>query len=203
MGIAGLDNLEVICNGIGAFLKQGIQDAYGPNTASTVTCEQSRGGSRNLLVTAKNNIFRPGLFDYEKPVLFTITTTFSDYQTAPRQYGFADFLEQLIVSDKAQRELPKYIQKAVGGLAFIDGVHVRLVFTPKEEPILILGFGEDAPTPNPTFDSVPERVSSDLTGDNGRGGEYHDSSSGVVMELRLRHSLIICALMGGIMNTIL
>lgn len=196
IGIKGLDNLQVICSGVGAFLKQGIKDVYGPDTVSVVTCSQELNQGLRHLVGA-DNIFRDAVVDYEKPVLFKVTTTFDNYKTAPRQYGFTNFLEQLIVSDKAQRELPKYIQNAVGGLVFIDGVHVRLVFTPKEEPMLILGFGDDSPTPSPT--ATFGLVGDNMTGDDGQRG----SSSGVLGGLQVRQSFVVCTLIWGIMSMLL
>jgi len=196
IGLKGLKELDVICSGIGAFLKQGIKDVYGPETISTVTCLQ-RQGLRNL--ASADMIYVRPVFDYEKPVMITVTTIFDNYNLAPRYYAFAEFLEQLIVSDKAQRELPEYIQTAEGGIAFSDGVHVRLVFTPKQEPLLILGFGEDSPTPSPTANATIERNENDSTVDQDGGG----SPSGVMRELRLRQSLVVCTVLGGFMKMLL
>jgi len=85
--------------------------------------------------------------DYEKPILLTVTSTFPNYNEAPRQFGFENFLEGLIISKDAQNELAQYIQEAMGSA--IDGVHITLLDTPRK-PILIVAFGEDAPTASPT-----------------------------------------------------
>ena len=136
LGLAGLENLDVVCNGFEGFISQGIRDAYGASSTTTVVCTQ---GQRRL----------QGSLEFDKPVLITVTTTFPDFRSAPRQFGFTDFLEQLIVSDRAQTELPQYIQQAVGNNSDIDGVHVTLVYS-KNNPVLIVAFGGDSPTASPS-----------------------------------------------------
>ncbi|CAJ1928700.1 unnamed protein product [Cylindrotheca closterium] len=194
IGINGLNNLDIVCEGIGNFLNSGIQGVYGSDTMSAISCSQQGLGRRSLV--GNDNIFRPPggvgvveeVFDYEKPVLITVVTTFDNYKTAPRQFGYADFLEQLLVSDRAQEQLPQYIQNAVGGLVFIEGVHVRLVFTPKK-PIILLGFGADSPTPSPTSNGT---TTLDVTGnDNNIGEEGGDSPSGV-KGIQSLWPLVIC-----------
>lgn len=197
IGLAGLDHVDVICSGVGSFLEQGVQDAYGSDCFSTVTCEQEGPGLGRKLV-GKFNIFWGIVFDYEKPAFFTVTTTFIDHRTAPREYGFAEFLEQLIVSDKAQEQVPGYVQNAEGGQVF-DTVHVRLVFTPAQEPIMILGFGEDAPTGSPTVNPFITIVGNAIAED---GREEYPSSGEVVGKLH-QSLAIVCTMVAGIMVMVL
>jgi len=208
IGINGLDNLDIICEGIGNFLNDGIKGVYGNDVASVISCTQGQSGDGRNLV-GNDNIFMPAaggvgiveeVLDYEKPVLITVVTTFDSYRTAPRQFGYIDFLEQLIVSDRAQEDLPQYIQNAVGGLRFIDGVHVRLVFTPKK-PILIVGFGEDSPTPSPSRDSVTlDLVGNDSTAEEGMRSPSASASG--VMGVHYLWSFVVCSVIGGIIATL-
>lgn len=137
-----------------------------------------------------------GVLDYEKPVLITVVTTFDSYRTAPRQVGYSEFLEQLIVSDRARQQLPQYIQNAVGGMRFIEGIHVRLVFTPKK-PMLLVGFGADSPTPSPSS-NVTAGTPLELVGnENTMGEEGGGWSPSGEMGIQYVWSLIVCAVVGG------
>lgn len=167
IGIDGLNNLNAICNGFGAFILEGVKDAYGSGSTSTVVCTKGQGQEQRRHL--QGGTTTPFL-DYEKPVLITVTTRFPNYRTAPRQFGFLEFLEELVVSDTAIRELPKYIQQALG--TTIDGVHVTVVSSKTSKtPVLIVAFGEDAPTASPTVTNTTKTPGS-ASGAEGHFQEY-------------------------------
>jgi len=90
--------------------------------------------------------------------------------------GFVGFLEETVVSDQAMTELPQYIQTAVG--ESIDGVHVTLVNNQ-----LVVAFGEDSPTANPTVsNTTPPGPTSGAS-----GREYY------------LVPLVLCSVVGGMM----
>ncbi|CAJ1959940.1 unnamed protein product [Cylindrotheca closterium] len=159
VGIDGLNDLDLICNGLEGFLKAHIQAAFDTNAQTSIACTQQQT-RRDLVVTS--------FLDYEKPILLTVSSSFADFRQAPRQYFFLDFLEDLVVSEAAVAELPQYVKDAMG--SSVEGVHIRLVET-DDKPLLILAFGEDAPTPNPSGSSPTSTVVSQ-TSASGRNAGY-------------------------------
>ena len=145
VGVDGLAHLDKICVGFDRFFTREIGDAYDA-IETEVVCTQS-SGRRELLDKVTENL------DYDKPVLITVTTKFRDFHTAPRQFGFVDFLENLIVSDRALLTLPEYIQLAVGGTTDLGGVFVTLSRA-RQRPLLIVTFGNEAPSASPTFSNT-------------------------------------------------
>jgi len=139
-----LNNLGVICQGVEAYIAEGVKEGFGSDTTTTIYCtlgETRRG--RGLVAT------RRSLLVYEKPVLVTVMSTFANYKKAPRQFGFDHFLEGLMVSDDLQDKLPNYIQEALGDNTEIEGVHISSLES-SGQPVLILAFGPDAPTASPS-----------------------------------------------------
>lgn len=194
IGVDGLSSLNAICVGFEGFISQGIQDEYGLGATTQVVCTRGQG-RRSLQDNTTTSVLdedeKPDMvtnqLDYEKPVLITLSTTFPDYKRAPRQFGFLDFLEQLVVSDRAIAELPQYVQQALGPNADIGGVHVTLVQA-RKKAVLIVAFGEDSPTASPTVLNV--------TADNSTLAPISLSTANAVPCLV---SLLLCALVGGIM----
>lgn len=95
IGLDGLNDLDKICTAIETVLAEGIGAVFNTNTQTTATCTigLNQGLNRRL---QKMELFKDL---YEKPILITVATTFDDVRVAPRQFGFADFLEDLIVSE--------------------------------------------------------------------------------------------------------
>ena len=91
-------------------------------------------------------------------------------------------MEQLVVSDSAIRELPEYMEQALG--TNVESVHVTLVFTPKK-PVLIVAFGEDSPTASPTISNTTQAPGSP-SGARSRAQEH-------------LVQLLLCLVVGGIM----
>jgi len=182
LGLNGLDTLDAICNGFGAFINQGIQDAYGTGITSNSVCVQGlRRQRRNLQA-------------WEKPILITVTTTFPDFTTAPRQFGFVDFLEQLVVSDKAQTDLPIYLQQAIAGTNLDGDVHVTLVnSTTNNNPVLVVAFGDDAPTASPT-----PVVSNNTTNGGNTPAPVSTTTSSGFRNIQYLLSLLLCSALAGI-----
>jgi len=159
VGIDGLSNLDTICIGFAGFITKAIQDEFGAGAASTVTCSRGRGrrhlqdnNTTSVLDDQKPPDMVTNQLDYEKPVLITVATTFPNWKTAPRQFGFLEFLEQLVVSDRAMSELPLYIQRALGTNSDIGAVYVTLLQQPqaRQKAVLLVAFG-DAPTAMPSL----------------------------------------------------
>eukprot|EP00526_Cylindrotheca_closterium_P008389 CAMPEP_0113624610 /NCGR_PEP_ID=MMETSP0017_2-20120614/12694_1 /TAXON_ID=2856 /ORGANISM="Cylindrotheca closterium" /LENGTH=850 /DNA_ID=CAMNT_0000534661 /DNA_START=60 /DNA_END=2612 /DNA_ORIENTATION=+ /assembly_acc=CAM_ASM_000147 len=181
IGIDGLNDLPKICTGLETFLKTNLQIAFNTNTQTSIIC--TRGQTRNR----GRELFGNSFLDYEKPILVTVTTSFADFREAPRQFGFLGYLEDLIVSEKAQTELPNIIQQAMG--SSVAGVHIRLVQV-QNKPILIVAFGDQPPTPSPT------------TSPPGTGGTTQTSAAANSKAGYLLSSVLVSAV-GGIFTLLL
>jgi len=137
-----LDYLDAICQGIEAFIADGVKEGFGSSTTTTAFC--TLGESRRSLVAERSSFLT-----YEKPVVVTVLSTFANYKEAPRKFGFEYFLEGLMVSEDAQNELPNYIQEALGDSAGVRGVNITSVES-AGQPALVLALEPDGPTASPT-----------------------------------------------------
>jgi len=143
LGLSALSNLDPICTGFGGFINQGIKDVYGSSSSSTVTCTQ-----QETLIRGRD---LQKAFDHQKPILITVATRFPDFNSAPRNIAFTAFLEELVVSYRAQTELPNYLQQAVAGTSLSgETVHLAVVNDTNQQPQLVVVFGGDAPSANPS-----------------------------------------------------
>lgn len=170
--------MDAICQGIEAFIADGVKEGFGSKTTTTAFC--TLGESRRGLVAERSSFLT-----YEKPVVVTVMSTFANYKEAPRKFGFEYFLEGLMVSEDAQNELPKYIQEALVDNAEVGGVHITSVES-AGQPALVLAL--EPATASPIL----------------RSGEMPPSAySSESCKVQYAMSMVIAAISGGMMMMML
>jgi len=173
-----LNDLDKICTAIETVLAEGIGAAFNTNTKTTATCTRglNQGLNRRL---KKLELFKDL---YEKPIWITVATTFDDVRVAPRQYGFVDVLEDLIVSEASQTRLQQQLQASLG--ASVENVNIGLVET-ENKPILVVSF-RDPPTSSPS-------ASPTATGGGGPTASkaYHFHSSAYLLSLVVAVGIVV------------
>eukprot|EP00980_Cylindrotheca_fusiformis_P018251 scaffold5930_cov177-Cylindrotheca_fusiformis.AAC.6 len=139
--VSVLDKLDVICNGAEAYIDQVVQNAFGSDTRTTVTCSQSTTDR------SRRSLF----LEYEKPVVAIVTTTFPRAHTAPREFRYIQYLNQVMVAEDAAAALPAFISEAAkaGGSGLDDGVYTSVDRT-VDPPMLVIEFSATAPSGQPT-----------------------------------------------------
>jgi hypothetical protein len=172
IGITGLVKLDVTCTAIQEYINQFMKDTYGSDTQTTITCSRSLVG-RRLFWNTKN----------EEPILVLVTTTFPRGHSAPRQFRYDKYLNQVMVGEETTTQLPAYIVEAAtaSGESF-DGVFTALD-TSTDPPVLMILFGEDNPTSQPTSQPASNPTS----------GEDGDESSLGTPSVRVRLSFALAA----------
>lgn len=154
LGIEGVENLDIVCEGLHAFFDQFIQNVYDTASSTTIACNKGEYRHANIFARGQNrrtNIFASTVGS-EELVLVTVTTSFDDHRSAPLQFGFKEFLEQLIVSEDAQKDLPSFIRQALGDTV---GVHITLKDI-RGWDVVVIAFGPDAPTGSPTASNTTD-----------------------------------------------
>lgn len=145
VGVDGLNDLNKICTGLEAFLQQSIQHTFDTTTTETsIVC--TRGQNRR-----QAEVISSVVGSTEKPILITVTTSFTDFHAAPLPFGFLGVVEELIVSETAQTQLVEYIQQQFG--SEVAGVRIRLVEI-NNKPILIVNLGENLSTLSPSVSNT-------------------------------------------------